>query len=91
MHHKYVVRDAAAVWTGSANWTLDSWSRQENVLAIVDSSGVAERFKRNFEELWEDQDVEKSGLAQAPEIANLLRIGGTRAGLKMENVRSGAR
>ena len=31
MHHKYVVRDATAVWTGSANWTADSWTRQENV------------------------------------------------------------
>ena len=33
MHHKYVVRDEAAVWTGSMNWTLDSWTRQENVIA----------------------------------------------------------
>src|SRR5258708_6812910 len=23
MHHKYVVRDRAAVWSGSSNWTLD--------------------------------------------------------------------
>ena len=37
MHHKYVVRDRSAVWTGSANWTLDSWTRQENVLFSVDS------------------------------------------------------
>ena len=30
MHHKYVVRDRADVWSGSTNWTDDSWSRQEN-------------------------------------------------------------
>ncbi|MGZ5413387.1 MAG: phospholipase D-like domain-containing protein, partial [Solirubrobacterales bacterium] len=24
MHHKYAVRDNDAVWTGSANWTIDS-------------------------------------------------------------------
>ena len=32
MHHKYVVRDNESVWTGSTNWTKDSWSRQENVI-----------------------------------------------------------
>ena len=29
MHHKYVVRDRASVWTGSTNWTEDSWRRGE--------------------------------------------------------------
>ena len=61
MHHKYVVRDSEAVWTGSANWTIDSWSRQENVLAIVESAGIGERFRRNFDELWEGRNVERSG------------------------------
>ena len=28
MHHKYAVRDREVVWTGSMNWTDDSWSRQ---------------------------------------------------------------
>src|SRR5204862_3508383 len=37
MHHKYAVRDGEAVWSGSANWTIDSWTRQENVIAIVES------------------------------------------------------
>ena len=23
MHHKYVIRDRTALWTGSMNWTLD--------------------------------------------------------------------
>jgi phosphatidylserine/phosphatidylglycerophosphate/cardiolipin synthase-like enzyme len=61
MHHKYVVRDGEAVWTGSANWTIDSWTRQENVLAIVESDAIAACYRRNFEELWRRQDVEHSG------------------------------
>src|SRR5918999_1731339 len=41
MHHKYAVRDGRAVWTGSTNWTLDSWRRQENVLVAVESEAIA--------------------------------------------------
>src|SRR6476659_3402622 len=36
MHHKYVVRDGEALWTGSANWTVDSWTRMENVVVTLD-------------------------------------------------------
>jgi phosphatidylserine/phosphatidylglycerophosphate/cardiolipin synthase-like enzyme len=61
MHHKYAVRDEEAVWAGSANWTVDSWTRQENVIAIVSDARVASRFRRNFEELWSDRDVARSG------------------------------
>ena len=53
MHHKYVIRDAASVWTGSTNWSDDSWSRQENVIAVVDSPGLAAAFGRDFEQLLE--------------------------------------
>jgi len=35
MHHKFVVRDGESVWSGSTNWTDDSWSRQENVIVTV--------------------------------------------------------
>src|SRR5216110_3196517 len=41
MHHKYVIRDGQSVWTGSTNWTDDSWTRQENVIAVVDSGEIA--------------------------------------------------
>jgi phosphatidylserine/phosphatidylglycerophosphate/cardiolipin synthase-like enzyme len=61
MHHKYVVRDAEAVCTGSANWTIDSWQRQENAIAFVESAQLAERYRVNFEELWSHGDVERSG------------------------------
>ncbi len=41
MHHKYGVRDGAALWAGSTNWTSDSWSSQENVIVTVDSAPLA--------------------------------------------------
>jgi phosphatidylserine/phosphatidylglycerophosphate/cardiolipin synthase-like enzyme len=64
MHHKFVVRDGASVWSGSTNWTDDSWSKQENVLVTVDSTELAEAFTLDFDELWKDGDVERSGFAE---------------------------
>jgi phosphatidylserine/phosphatidylglycerophosphate/cardiolipin synthase-like enzyme len=61
MHHKYVVRDAEAVWTGSTNWTLDSWTRQENVIATLAAPAVAAAFARDFAQLWETGRVSASG------------------------------
>jgi phosphatidylserine/phosphatidylglycerophosphate/cardiolipin synthase-like enzyme len=61
MHHKYVVRDAEAVWTGSLNWTADSWTREENVIATVASPGLAARYLTDFEQLWATRDVSHSG------------------------------
>jgi phosphatidylserine/phosphatidylglycerophosphate/cardiolipin synthase-like enzyme len=64
MHHKYVVRDSEAVLTGSTNWTDDSWSVQENVVVTVDSPELAHAFTLDFEGLWNDGDVEKSGFVE---------------------------
>jgi phosphatidylserine/phosphatidylglycerophosphate/cardiolipin synthase-like enzyme len=61
MHHKYAIRDGEGVWAGSANWTIDSWTRQENVLAIIESPEIAARFRQNFEELWALPEVDRSG------------------------------
>jgi len=61
MHHKYMVRDEAAVWTGSANWSIYSWTRQENVLAVIESPELAREYLENFEELWQTGDVDRSG------------------------------
>jgi phosphatidylserine/phosphatidylglycerophosphate/cardiolipin synthase-like enzyme len=61
MHHKYVVRDGAAVWTGSTNWTLDSWTREENVIVTVD-------YARNFAQLWDRGDVDGTGAFDAPVV-----------------------
>ena len=43
------------------NWSQDSWSRQENVVAVIDSPELAYAYGLNFDELWETGDVIGSG------------------------------
>ena len=56
MHNKYIVRDAlspsAAVFTGSANYTNNSWGLQENNLLFVNSQPLAMHYARDFADLW---------------------------------------
>jgi phosphatidylserine/phosphatidylglycerophosphate/cardiolipin synthase-like enzyme len=73
MHHKYVVRDRDAVWTGSTNWTDDSWTREENVIVIVQSQGIAIRFQDDFAQLWQNRAVEPTGRVPTDPI----RVGDT--------------
>ncbi|HST19284.1 MAG TPA: phospholipase D-like domain-containing protein [Gaiellaceae bacterium] len=61
MHHKYVVRDGSVVWTGSLNWTDDSWSRQENVVLVVNDAAIAKAYELDFEQLWSTEDVMRTG------------------------------
>jgi phosphatidylserine/phosphatidylglycerophosphate/cardiolipin synthase-like enzyme len=62
MHHKYVIRDASDVWTGSMNWTDDSWSRQENVVVVLPQNArIAKAYELDFEQLWATGDVMRSG------------------------------
>ena len=61
MHHKYVIRDQTAVWTGSTNWTSDSWTREENVILTLESAELAARYGVDFEQLWSRRDVGRSG------------------------------
>jgi phosphatidylserine/phosphatidylglycerophosphate/cardiolipin synthase-like enzyme len=72
MHHKYVVRDGESVWTGSMNWTDDSFTRQENVVALADSPQLAARFTEDFEQLWQTGAVERSGFV----AKSLVPVGG---------------
>jgi phosphatidylserine/phosphatidylglycerophosphate/cardiolipin synthase-like enzyme len=65
MHHKYCVRDATDVWTGSMNWTEDSWTRQENVVVrVLDAERLAFAFTLDFEQLWQSGTVEGSGTVE---------------------------
>ena len=68
MHHKFVVRDGTTVWSGSTNWTDESWSRQENVISIAESAPLAERFTKNFDELWETGAVDRSGFVDSSPV-----------------------
>jgi len=69
MHHKYVVRDRAAVWTGSTNWSDDSWSREENLICTVASAPLAMVYEDDFEQLWRSHDVARSGRVSSAPIA----------------------
>jgi phosphatidylserine/phosphatidylglycerophosphate/cardiolipin synthase-like enzyme len=68
MHHKYVIRDGETVWTGSMNWTDDSWSRQENVVAIVRDAAIAKAYELDFGQLWSTADVMKTGFVDPREV-----------------------
>ncbi len=72
MHHKYVVRDGEAVLGGSTNWTVDSWTLQENIIVTVASAAVASEYRVDFDELWAKADVEKSGFGDP----NPIDVGG---------------
>lgn len=78
MHHKYVVRDVAsadaAVWTGSSNFTDDSWTLQENNLLSITSQPLATAYTHDFTELWESGDIANTGDFQ-PQPAALIYHG----------------
>jgi phosphatidylserine/phosphatidylglycerophosphate/cardiolipin synthase-like enzyme len=73
MHHKYVVRDLAAVWGGSTNWTDDSWTREENVITVVESHDLASVFAADFDGLWRTRSVDGNGAPPPRPIG----VGGT--------------
>ncbi|MFO7572398.1 MAG: phospholipase D-like domain-containing protein [Gaiellaceae bacterium] len=75
MHHKFVVLDGRTVWTGSTNWTDDSWARQENVVAVVRSEEIAYAYSLAFEQLWKAGTVEGTGTAEPrPEDVDGARV-----------------
>ena len=61
MHHKYMVRDGSAVWTGSTNWTTDAWTRMENMVITVQSTDLATAYTQDFEQLWTKKHVDRTG------------------------------
>ena len=65
MHHKYMVRDAGApdarVWTGSTNFTDDSWTLQENNIVELAAPELASYYARDFSQLWDAGEIGDSG------------------------------
>jgi len=56
MHNKYILRDVAspdaAVFTGSSNYTNDSWGLQDNNLLCLRSQQLASYYAKDFNDLW---------------------------------------
>ena len=61
MHSKYIIRDGLAVWMGSANFTTDAWSIQDNNIVILESQDIADNYETDFAELWEAERIAGTG------------------------------
>jgi phosphatidylserine/phosphatidylglycerophosphate/cardiolipin synthase-like enzyme len=65
MHNKYLIADAgtgsAAVWMGSANFTVDAWALQDNNIVVFQSSDLAAKYTQDFDELWKAESLHNTG------------------------------
>jgi phosphatidylserine/phosphatidylglycerophosphate/cardiolipin synthase-like enzyme len=52
MHHKFVILDGVEVWTGSMNFTVRGAYVNNNNLLAVRSADLAQRYSREFEEMF---------------------------------------
>jgi phosphatidylserine/phosphatidylglycerophosphate/cardiolipin synthase-like enzyme len=66
MHSKYVIVDGhtahAAVWMGSANFTDDAWTHQENNILIIESPKLSAFYETDFNELWASGKIGGTGV-----------------------------
>jgi phosphatidylserine/phosphatidylglycerophosphate/cardiolipin synthase-like enzyme len=74
MHDKYIIRDAnttdAALWTGSANFTDDAWSFQENnIIRVEGSPQFCAFYETDFQELWVSGDIKSTGVNDLGTVA----------------------
>jgi len=86
MHNKYIVRDLpdpdaaddgadARVWTGSTNFTDDSWNVEENNILRIASPDLARFYARDFADLWREGQIGTSGSFDTSPVS--LTYGGT--------------
>jgi phosphatidylserine/phosphatidylglycerophosphate/cardiolipin synthase-like enzyme len=72
MHNKYMVADAgsdsAAVWMGSANFTVDAWALQDNNVIVLASQDLAAKYTQDFEELWKAENLHGTGKGDAGSV-----------------------
>jgi phosphatidylserine/phosphatidylglycerophosphate/cardiolipin synthase-like enzyme len=67
MHSKYIVRDSAAVWMGSANFTDGAWTRQENNILRFSSATLAKAYETDFQQLWQAGKITHTGIGDLGE------------------------
>jgi phosphatidylserine/phosphatidylglycerophosphate/cardiolipin synthase-like enzyme len=77
MHSKYIIRDThtpqGSVWTGSANFTDDAWTHQENNILRIQSPDLAQFYETDFQELWSTGNIKSTGVNDQ----GTVDIGGT--------------
>ena len=61
MHHKFIVRDGASIWTGSTNLTDDAFTLMENNIVTIDSESLAAYYAEEFEQLWKKENFDNTG------------------------------
>lgn len=66
MHHKFVVRDREAVWTGSYNFTTNDTFRHNNHAIVIFSPRVAENYEAEFEKMFSRRQFGPSKPAGVP-------------------------
>jgi phosphatidylserine/phosphatidylglycerophosphate/cardiolipin synthase-like enzyme len=78
MHDKYAILDGgtptAQVWTGSSNWTDDSWNLQESNIIVLHSQELAQYFTNDFNDLWAAGTIAASGEMDSGDVT--LQYGG---------------
>lgn len=52
MHHKFMIVDNSALWTGSANWTLGGLEQDANDGLLFQSREIARIYRVEFEEMF---------------------------------------
>ncbi len=74
MHNKYIVRDAntseASLWTGSANFTNDAWTFQENnIVQFPSTPHLCAYYENDFQELWRTGNIHSTGVGDAGTVS----------------------
>ncbi len=52
MHNKFTIIDLNVVATGSFNYSNNADTKNEENLIFIESSGLAQKFKQNFDNIW---------------------------------------
>ncbi len=81
MHHKFIVRDATAVWTGSLNMTDDAFTLMENNVVTIESPEIAAFYAMDFDQIWQRENFENTGEISTREVE--LMFGGASAKVRV--------
>lgn len=66
MHNKFTVIDGSEVWVGGMNYTDSGTYEDNNVLMRIRSVKMAENYKKEFEEMFVDDQFGDTVLAETP-------------------------